>query len=254
MENIIEVSNLSTAYGDFKVHDNISFKVKRGEIFAILGGSGSGKTTLLQSMIFINKPKSGTIKLEGIDIWKIRPSRRYEVIQKFGVVFQFGALFSSLNVLQNITIMLDEYSKYPKHLYHDIAVFWLENVGLSMDVCEKMPDELSGGMKKRVALARALCVEPTVLFLDEPTSGLDPASAGKFDMLIRDLRDRFGVTIVMVTHDLDSVIDVTDRFILLEKKKIIFEGTWKEFAVLANSGKIKDSIFNSYRGERFWKH
>lgn len=251
--NIVEVNDLTTHHGDSLIHDSISFHVKRGEIFSILGGSGSGKTTLLHTLIFLHRPTSGEIKILNTDIWKLRESKRRVIMQKMGVVFQFGALFSSLSVLENVTSLLEEYSHFPPHLYVDIAKFWLTTVGLDLSVCDKYVNELSGGMKKRVALARALSTEPSVLFLDEPTSGLDPASACKFDDLILSLKEKFGVTIVMITHDLDSIKDVTDRFILLANKKIEFSGTLEEFAKEANEGLHTHSLFHSSRGEKYWK-
>ncbi len=251
--DIIEVSGLSTHYGNTLIHDNIFFNVKRGEIFSILGGSGSGKTTLLHTLIFLHRPTNGEIKILDTDIWKLKDSKQYTIMQKIGVVFQFGALFSSLSVLENVTSLLEEYSHFPSHLYPEIAKFWLNNVGLDLSVCNKSVNELSGGMKKRVALARALCTEPEILFLDEPTSGLDPASACKFDDLIASLKEKFGVTIVMITHDLDSIKDVTDRFILLNEKKICFSGTLNEFAKEANNGLHNGSLFHSSRGYKYWK-
>ncbi len=251
--NIIEVNNLSTHYGDSLIHDNISFNVKRGEIFSILGGSGSGKTTLLHTLIFLHRPTRGEVKILNNNIWNLKDSKKHIVMRKIGVVFQFGALFSSLSVIENVTSLLEEYSHFPSHLYPEIARFWLRNVGLDLNVCNKAVNELSGGMKKRAALARALCTEPEILFLDEPTSGLDPASACKFDDLIAYLKEEFGVTIVMITHDLDSIKDVTDRFILLSDKKICFSGTLDEFAKEANSGLHEGSLFHSTRGEKYWK-
>ncbi|RDU63455.1 ABC transporter ATP-binding protein [Helicobacter didelphidarum] len=252
--SIIEVDNLCVGYNNTLIHDNISFYVNKGEIFSILGGSGSGKTTLLHTLIFLLRPKSGTIKILNTDIWKLKDSKKYIVMRKMGVVFQFGALFSSLSVIENVTSLLEEYSYFPSNLYPEIAKFWLHTVGLDLNVCNKSINELSGGMKKRVALARALCTEPSILFLDEPTSGLDPASACKFDDLILSLKERFGVTIVMITHDLDSIKDVTDRFILLSQGKIQFRGTLDEFALEANDGLHKGSLFDSTRGEKYWKH
>lgn len=248
---IINVCNLTTKYSNLVIHDDISFSVNKGEVFSILGGSGSGKTTLLHTMIMLHRPSSGKVDILGSDIWNIGQSKRFKLMQRIGVVFQFGALFSSLNVLQNIVLMLDEYSKYPRRLYKDVAMFWINRVGLHDSVCYKKPNELSGGMKKRVALARALITEPDILFLDEPTSGLDPASACKFDDLILDLREAFGVTVVMITHDLDSIRDITDRFILLGDKKVTFCGNLSQFSEEMNRGLHGDSLFNSTRGLKY---
>ncbi|RDU70512.1 ABC transporter ATP-binding protein [Helicobacter aurati] len=250
---IIEVNNLCTYYGETMIHDNIGFHVNKGEIFSILGGSGSGKTTLLHTLIFLHRPKSGNIKILNTDIWNLKDHNKHTIMQKIGVVFQFGALFSSLTVLENVTSLLEEYSYFPSHLYPEIAKFWLSTVGLDSTIYNKYANELSGGMRKRVALARALSTEPDILFLDEPTSGLDPANACKFDDLILSLKEKFGVTIIMITHDLDSIKNVTNRFILLADKKIEFSGTLQEFANEANAGKHKGSLFHSTRGEKYWK-
>lgn len=251
MLKVITVKNLVTSYGNKIIHDNISFDVKKGEIFLIIGGSGSGKTTLLHTLISLHPPLKGNVMLLNEDISKLNNIKRQEIAQRIGVVFQFGALFTSMNVLENITVFLDEYSTYPKHLYNEIAKIWIHAVGLDIDVCYKFPSELSGGMKKRVALARALIYEPEILFLDEPTSGLDPASACNFDFLISDLRAKFGITIVMITHDLDSIKDVADRFILLGDKKIEFNGNLKEFSKEFKNGLHTNSIFNSTKGRNY---
>lgn len=247
--NLIEAHNLTTKYGNHIIHDQISFCVKQGEIFGILGGSGSGKSTLLRAILMLNPISGGEIKLFGEDICKLSLRKKELLLRRCGVLFQFGALFSSMNVLENVGILLSEYSHYPKKIIEENSKMWLSLVGLSQKVCTLYPYELSGGMKKRVALARALSLSPEILFLDEPTSGLDPASSEKFDELILKLREILGITIVMVTHDLDSVKDCTDRFIVLEKAKIVFDGSLGE---MAHSKKIGE-LFLSKRGERIWK-
>ncbi|WP_257842575.1 ATP-binding cassette domain-containing protein [Helicobacter sp. 13S00477-4] len=254
MKKIIEVKNLYNAYGSEVVHNGINFHINQGEIFAILGGSGSGKSTLLRSMILLNRPKSGEIKIFSQDIWKLKDKERSSVLNRCGVLFQFGALYSSLNVLENVGIMLEEYSIYPKKTIEEISKMWLDMVGLSRKVYRLYPYELSGGMKKRVGLARAMALCPEILFLDEPTSGLDPMSADKFDTLILGLKEMLDLTVVMITHDLDSIRDITDRFILLKDGEIDFEGDLDEFASIALlKGLSQDNLFNSRRGERFWR-
>lgn len=248
MKNIIEVQNLYTKYKDRFIQENVSFAVKHSEIFGILGGSGSGKSTLLSTLIRLKRPHKGTVKLFGEDIWRECGD---STLMRCGVLFQFGALYSSLNVLDNIGIMLEEYSNYPKNIINEIAQYYLEIVGLPQYVKDMFPYELSGGMKKRVGLARALVYSPEILFLDEPTSGLDPKSAENFDKLIIRLRDEFKLTIVMVTHDLDSIKDATDRFILLDSGKIIFEGSLEAFKNSEVSS--KDTLLKSKRGERLWR-
>lgn len=250
-KNIIEVSNLTTSYKDRIIQDNISFSVEHSEIFGILGGSGSGKSTLLSTMIFLKAPLSGSIKIFDKDIWKIDKTKRSVILRHCGVLFQFGALFSSLNVIDNVGIMLEEYSSYPKKIINEISEYFLNIVGLPSFVKNMYPYELSGGMKKRVGLARALVFNPKILFLDEPTSGLDPQSAENFDKLILKLRDYFKLTVVMVTHDLDSIKDTTDRFILLGENKILFIGNLEEFK---HSGAISsNNLLKSKRGERLWR-
>lgn len=247
--SIISVSNLTTAYQGRIIHDNISFQVQRGEIFGILGGSGSGKSTLLRTLLMLNPYKKGEVKIFGEDIKKLSLHKQELLLRRCGVLFQFGALFSSMSVLENVGIMLQEYSPYPKKIIEENSKMWLSLVGLSQEVCSLYPYELSGGMKKRVALARALSLSPEILFLDEPTSGLDPASSEKFDELILKLREILGITIVMVTHDLDSVKDCMDHFIVLEKSKIIFDGNLSGMASSQNIGEL----FLSKRGKRIWK-
>lgn len=276
-QNIIEVRNLYTKYKDRFIQENVSFSVKKAEIFGILGGSGSGKSTLLSTMICLKRPEKGIIKIFGKDIWadfgrdfKLDSTNRRDskrdskifaldstqctrdsILKRCGVLFQFGALFSSLSVLDNVGIMLEEYSHYPKNIIDEIAQYYLNIVGLPQYVKDMFPYELSGGMKKRVGLARALVFSPEILFLDEPTSGLDPQSAENFDKLIIRLRDEFKLTIIMVTHDLDSIKDATDRFILLDSGKIIFEGSLEEFR-LSESANL-NTLLKSKRGERLWK-
>lgn len=280
VKNIIEVRNLYTKYKDRFIQENVSFSVREAEIFGILGGSGSGKSTLLSTMICLKRPEKGTIKIFGKDIWgdsrldsaldsanrlnsrdlkrdfknfalDSARSNRDSTLKKCGVLFQFGALFSSLNVLDNVGIMLEEYSAYPKSVIDEIAQYYLNIVGLPQYVKDMFPYELSGGMKKRVGLARALVFSPSILFLDEPTSGLDPQSAENFDKLIIRLRDEFKLTIIMVTHDLDSIKDATDRFILLDNGKVRFEGGLEAFKNSAVS--LEETLLKSKRGERLWR-
>lgn len=221
---MIEAKNITTAFGKRIMHDNVSFSIKRGEIYGFLGGSGSGKTTLLKTLIYLKEPLSGDIFMDGANLWKTNLDKRQEIRLKMGVMFQFGALFSGMSVLDNIGILLKEYSKYDKKDIDDIAKMWLLKVGLNAGVANLYPSELSGGMKKRVALARSLALSPEILFLDEPNSGLDPLSARALDRLICDLRDSLGVTVVMVTHDIDSIFSILDRFLIIYDHKIAYEG------------------------------
>ncbi|RXK14435.1 sulfate ABC transporter ATP-binding protein [Halarcobacter mediterraneus] len=231
---MIKVKNLSTSFNDKMVHDNISLEINKGEIYGILGGSGSGKTTLLRQIIMLDKIQKGEITILEQNINKLKIKQREFIKRNWGVLFQFGALFSSLNVVENVGIMLKEYTKLPKDLINDIAYTKLKMVGLDLKVGKLYPEELSGGMKKRVALARALALDPQILFLDEPTSGLDPASAKAFDDLILDLREMLDLTVVIITHELNTIRNVLDRFSIISNTKIAFSGTYEEALNLNN--------------------
>ncbi len=228
MKNILKVKNISTYFGDKQIHDNISFELKKSEILGILGGSGAGKSTLLRQLIMLQKFHIGDIEILGKSIKNISQKDTFFLRQKCAVLFQFGALFSSLSVLDNICLPLIEYTKLPKELIENIAMTKLSMVGLTPKDAYLYPSELSGGMKKRVGLARALALDPEILFLDEPTSGLDPASAEAFDRLIVDLRTMLGFSVVIVTHDLDTIKSALDRFIVLHNKLVYFDGTYDE--------------------------
>lgn len=220
----IEAKHIVTQFGQSVIHDKVSFKIQRGEIFGLLGGSGSGKTTLLREMIMLQKTSAGQMLVLGTDVMKISSKMAQKLRQKWGVLFQFGALFTSLTILENVMIGMREYTNLPDWIIEESALMKLSMVGLPSKVANMYPSELSGGMKKRAALARALALDPKLLFLDEPTSGLDPQSARAFDELIVTLRDTLGITVVMVTHDKDTMANVLDRFIILGNKKVLFEG------------------------------
>ena len=221
---MIKATNISTAYGSRLMQDKVSFSINDGEIYGLLGGSGSGKTTLLKTMIYLNEPTTGDIYFNGINLWQTPQNKRQAIKLQMGVMFQFGALFSSMTVLENIGIMLREYSQLKNAEIDEIAKLWLLKVGLDKTSATLYPSQLSGGMKKRVALARALVLSPKVLFLDEPNSGLDPLSSRALDSLICELRDRLGLSVVMVTHDIDSIFNILDRFLILNGHKIAYEG------------------------------
>ncbi len=225
---MIEVSHLSTKFGDKTVHNDISLDVKKGEIFGLLGGSGSGKTTLLRQMILLDEIQKGDIKVLGKDLRKAGTKDREYLKSNWGVLFQFGALFSSMNVLENVGVMLRENTKLPRDIIDDIAYTKLKMVGLEHSVGKLYPEELSGGMKKRVALARSLAMDPQIVFLDEPTSGLDPASAKGFDSLIVELRDMLDLTVVVITHELNTIKNVLDRFSILHDSKLILTGSYND--------------------------
>jgi len=228
VNSVIEAKNIVTRFGDNTVHNSISVEIKEGEIFGVLGGSGSGKTVFLREMILLQKYNSGSMSVLGQDINNLDDSKTEELRSKWGVLFQFGALFSSLSVLENISIPLKEYSNLSKDAIKKAALMKLQMVGLPIEAAYLNPSELSGGMKKRVGLARALIRDPKLLFLDEPTSGLDPKSARDFDKLIVALRDALGITVVMVTQDKDTISTGLDRFIILGNKKVQFTGNIEE--------------------------
>ena len=225
---VIEVSNVVTRFGENIVHDGISLSVRQGEIYGLLGGSGSGKSTLLKEMIMLLRPQSGQIKVLDQTLSTITQTDAATLRRHWGVLFQSGALYSSLTVAENVGIKLREYTDLPMKLIQDIVRMKINMVGLPDNAATLYPAELSGGMVKRAALARALVMDPELLFLDEPSSGLDPIGAEAFDNLILELREILGLTVVMVTHDLDSIWTIVDRFAVLGGKKVIAEGTLKE--------------------------
>ena len=239
---IIKIENLSTIFGENIVHNNISFSINEKEIFGVLGGSGSGKTVLVKQIVMLNEIQKGTIKIFDKDISNLNLEQSQEIKEQFSYLFQFGALFSFLTVIENIAVMLKEYTNLPNDLIEKIAYTNLEIVGLPKNCAKLYPSEISGGMKKRVALARSLALEPKILFLDEPTSGLDPASTQMINELIIYLRDVLNITIVIITHDLETIKTVLDRFVIL-KKDIIFDGNIKE-AMNSDNEFIKDFLTN----------
>jgi len=202
-ENVIELRQVSTRFGAHVVHDGIDLAVRRAEIFALIGGSGSGKSTLLREMILLQKPDSGSIRVLGVDLANISDADALALRLRWGVMFQHGGLFGALTVTENIGLPLREHTAQDDREIDEIAAAKLAMAGLAPEVGAQYPAELSGGMLKRASLARALALDPELLFLDEPTAGLDPESAGEVDQLVRKLRDQFGITLVMISHDLD---------------------------------------------------
>jgi phospholipid/cholesterol/gamma-HCH transport system ATP-binding protein len=224
-EAVIEVRNVVAGFGDHIVLDHIDLDVYRGEVLGFVGGSGAGKSVLLRTIIGLIPKREGTIKVFGVDMHAATDLERQAVERRWGVLFQQGALFSSLTVRENLQFPVREYLNLSQSLLDELAIAKLEMVGLDANVCEKFPSELSGGMTKRVALARALSLDPEIVFLDEPTSGLDPIGAGEFDTLIATLQRTLGLTVFMVTHDLDSLHTICDRIAVLADGKVIAAGT-----------------------------
>jgi phospholipid/cholesterol/gamma-HCH transport system ATP-binding protein len=224
MESVLEVRDLVTRFGAERIHDGVSFAVQRGEMVALIGASGTGKSVLLKEVIGLLRPAAGSIRLFGADVWRSSPEELNGLRRRFGMLFQDGALFSSLTVAENIAVPFRENTDLPVELVSALVGFKLSLVGLAPEAGAKMPAQLSGGMRKRAALARALALEPEILFLDEPTSGLDPVGARAFDRLVRVLCDSLGLTVFIVTHDLDTLLSVIDRAIVLAGGKVIADG------------------------------
>lgn len=247
-ENIIEIRNLWKIYSSSVIHQDLNLDVHRGEILSLVGGSGSGKTTLVRQMIGLEQPTRGKVKVFG-ELMDGSVSQHVENARnRWGMLFQHGALFSSLTVFDNIALPLRELKTLPENLIHDLVMLKLDMVRLLSADADKMPSDLSGGMVKRVALARALALEPELLFLDEPTAGLDPESCESFVSLIRTLQSALGLTIVMVTHDLDTLFELSTRVAVLAEKHVIICASPKE--VLALPHPFIQSFFLGERGQR----
>lgn len=225
---IIQVRGLKTAFGTHVVHENLDLDVRRGEILGIVGGSGSGKSVLLRAIIGLIKPKAGTVYINGKDQRGLTGDEEQKARRDWGVLFQDGALFTSLTVAQNIKVPLREHFSLSDCLMDDIARSKVAMAGLPYDAAKLFPSDLSGGMRKRAALARSLALDPKILFLDEPTAGLDPIGAAAFDELIVGLRQSLGLTVFLVTHDLDTLYRVCDRVAVLGDKKILINDTLAE--------------------------
>lgn len=218
---VVEIRGLRTGFGSVLIHENLNLDIRRGEVVALVGGSGSGKTTLLRAIIMLLQPMAGSIKLFDQEIVGIDDAAAFRLRRRFGMLFQQGALFSSLTVRENVAVPLREHTPLPARQIAEIADLKIALAGLPADAGAKLPRELSGGMLKRAALARALALDPALLFLDEPTAGLDPVSAGAFDELVVQLKESLGLTVVMVTHDLDTLWQATDRVAFLGEQRVI---------------------------------
>jgi len=252
---IVEIRGLHTRFGTAVVHEDVNFSVRRGEIFALVGASGCGKSTLLRETIALQPPASGSIRVFGREVVGLSDEEALPLRRRWGVMFERGALFSALTVTENVGMVLHEHTPLDARLIGEIAALKIALSGLPADAGPKYPNELSGGMRKRAALARAMALDPELLFLDEPTAGLDPLSAAGIDELVRNLRDALGLTILMSTHDLDLLWRTADRVAVLGEGRILGIGSMTE---LAGSGHpLIREYFHGPRGraarEQAWK-
>lgn len=252
---VIHIRGLNTRFGDAVVHENVSLEVRRGEIFALVGASGCGKSTLLRETIALQQPQSGSIRVFGAEVVGLNDEDALPLRRRWGVMFERGALFSSLTVSENVGMVLHEHTPLRPRLIDEIAAVKIALTGLPADAGPKYPSELSGGMRKRAALARALALDPELLLLDEPTAGLDPLSASGIDVLVRQLRDALGLTIMMVTHDLDLLWRSADRVAVMGAGQILGMGTMTELA--SSEQALIREYFHGPRGraarEQAWK-
>lgn len=221
----IEVTGLYNRFGLHVVHENLDIKVRKGEILGVVGGSGTGKSVLLRSIVGLLEPQAGVVKFSGVDQANLGQKEARDERSRWGVLFQDGALFSSLTVAQNIQVPLREYHNLSEELLNDIAAMKVNMVGLPPNACGKLPSDLSGGMRKRAGIARALALDPKIVFLDEPTAGLDPIGAAAFDNLILKLKNDLGLTVFLVTHDLDTLYTICDRVAVLAERRVLVTDT-----------------------------
>jgi phospholipid/cholesterol/gamma-HCH transport system ATP-binding protein len=243
----IVVKGLVNRFGDFAVHEGLDLTVQRGEILGVVGGSGTGKSVLMRSIIGLQTPAEGHIEVLGHDLTGLDPDSDFGVRSRWGVLFQGGALFSTLTVGENVEVPLKQfYPDLDPKLRRQIARYKVILTGLPEDAVAKFPSELSGGMRKRAGLARALALDPELLFLDEPTAGLDPIGAAKFDRLTRDLKETLGLTVFLITHDLDTLYEICDRVAVIADKRIIAVGTIPE--LVATGHPWIEEYFNGPRG------
>ncbi len=245
---VIDIHDLRTQFGDFVVHDHLDLCVAPGEIVGLVGGSGSGKTTLLRQILGLNRPAAGTVKVFGQDVNQANASQMQGLRNRWGMLFQKGALFSALSVFNNVALPMRELRTLPENLIRDAVLLKLQLMGIPPEQANRLPSDLSGGMIKRVALARALAMEPELLFLDEPTAGLDPSLSENFVELIRSLRQQMQLTVVMVTHDLDTLLALSSKIAVLADKKVIAYAAPDE--VMAMDHPFIQDFFLGSRGRR----
>lgn len=243
-EVVIDVRGVTTRFGSQVVHDALDLQIRRGDLVAMIGGSGTGKSVLLREIIGLQRPNAGAVRLLGTDVWSAPDEALAAMRRRFGMMFQEGALFSSLDVAANVATPLREHLDLPEDLLDAIVRLRLSLAGLPPDAGAKLPSQLSGGMRKRAAIARALALEPEVLFLDEPTSGLDPITARAFDALLAFLNRDLGITVLVVTHDLDTLFGIARRVVVLGRGKVIADGP------LESVVRVDDPWIQSYFASR----
>jgi phospholipid/cholesterol/gamma-HCH transport system ATP-binding protein len=243
-DTLIEARDIHTHFGAQVVHSGISFSVGRGELVAVIGGSGSGKSTLLREVVGLQRPTSGEVLLFGEDVWQAQGGRLEALRKRVGMLFQDGALFSSMSVGENVAVPLVEHTRLDHAAIERLVMLRMALVGLAAADADKMPSELSGGMRKRAGIARALALEPEILFLDEPTSGLDPVTARQFDQLLLSLNRSAGLTVMLITHDLDTLLGIASRIVVLGGGRVVADGSLEQIR------SHDDSWLRSYFGSR----
>lgn len=251
-EAMVEIEHLETRYGETLIHEDVSLQIERGEVFAIAGESGCGKSTLLRQMVMLMPYQGGRIRVLGQDLAHLNEHEKYRLRQRCAMMFQGGALFSSLTVAENVALPLQEHSNLNRNEIQELVQIKIALAGLPVDAAVKYPRELSGGLKKRAALARAIALDPELLFLDEPSAGLDPLAASGLDELLLNLQESLRLTIVIVTHDLDLLWRVTDRVAILGARRIVGLGTMAELA--QSEHPLVREYFHGPRGRDLREH
>ncbi|MEM0986189.1 MAG: ABC transporter ATP-binding protein [Pseudomonadota bacterium] len=242
----IRVRGLRTQYGSHVVHEDLDLDIRRGEVVGVIGGSGTGKSVLLRAITGLKRPSAGSVEIFGKSLSRLDRNERRTIEQRWGIMFQDGALFSNLTVRENVMVPLAEHTKMRLDLRREVADMKIRLAGLGRDAANKYPSDLSGGMRKRAALARTIALDPELVFLDEPTAGLDPITAGAFDALVRELQKSLGLTVFLVTHDLDTLAVTCDRIAILADKRVLAVGTIDELRALQHPW--VQSYFNGPRG------
>jgi phospholipid/cholesterol/gamma-HCH transport system ATP-binding protein len=245
-EAVVEVRGLTTQFGDRVVHEDISLDIFRGEVTAIVGGSGSGKSTLMREIVMLQEPTRGSVKVLGEEVTTLGDVQALPLRKRLGVMFQYGALFGDKNILENVGVPLREHTTLSDELIDEVALLKLGMVGLDPSVAPLYPSQLSGGMRKRASMARAIALDPELIFLDEPSSGLDPVSADALDTLILRLRDLLGLTVVTITHDMDSLWRISDRVVLLGQRRVLAVGSMAQ--MMASADPDVQAFFQGPRG------